>query len=169
MIPNLNDNAYGTTTLTLPSERELVITHEFNAPRKLVYEALTTPEHVKNWYGPRVMKMVSCEMDVRVGGKWRFVTLAPDGSEHAFSGEYREVVAPERIVNTERYEPMAEHEYVATLTLEDRGGKTFLRNVLSYQSQEDRDGHVNSGMEPGMRETYQRLDEVLAAMVEQEN
>ncbi len=164
MIPNLND----TTTLTLPSARELVITHEFNAPRKLVYAALTTPEHVKNWYGPRVMKMVSCVMDVRVGGKWRFVTLAPDGSEHAFSGEYHEIVPLERIVNTERYEPMAEHEYLATLTLEERGGKTFLRNVLSYQSQADRDGHVNSGMEPGMRETYQRLDELLAEMVEQE-
>ena len=105
----------------------------------------------------------------RVGGSWRFVTLAPDGSEHAFSGEYREVVPLERIVNTERYEPMAEHEYLATMTLEDRDGKTFLRNVLTYKSQADRDGHVASGMEPGMRETYQRLDELLAAMVEQEN
>ncbi|MEO8395826.1 MAG: SRPBCC family protein [Chloroflexota bacterium] len=155
-----------TTTLTMPSARELVITHEFNAPRKLVYEALTQPEHAKHWYGPRVMTMISCEMDVRVGGTWRYVVRAPDGSDHAFSGEYHEIIPLERIVSTERYEPMWEHEYLATMTLEDRGGKTFLRNVLSYKSQDDRDGHVNSGMEPGMRETYQRLDELLAAMSE---
>ncbi len=161
MISSMND----TTTLTMPSARETVITHEFNAPRQLVYQALTQPEHVKNWYGPRSMTMVSCEIDLRVGGTWRFVTRAPDGSEHAFSGEYREIVPLEKIVNTERYEPMAAHEYLATMTLEERGGKTFLRNVLSYKSQDDRDGHINSGMEPGMRETYERLDEVLAAMV----
>ena len=162
MISKMND----TTTLTMPSERELVITHEFNAPRQLVYEALTQPEHVKNWYGPRVMKMISCEIDLRVGGTWRFVVRAPEGSDHAFSGEYRELVPQERIVNTERYEPMAAHEYLATLTLEERDGKTFLKNVLSYQSQADRDGHTASGMEPGMRETYERLDELLAALVE---
>jgi uncharacterized protein YndB with AHSA1/START domain len=166
---SMNNTANGTTTLTTPSARETVITHEFNAPRKLVYEVLTTPEHVKHWYGPRAMTLVSCEMDVRVGGSWRFVVRAPDNSVHAFSGEYREIVPLEKIVNTERYEPMAAHEYLATLTLEDRGGKTFLRNVLSYQSQQDRDGHINSGMEPGMRETYQRLDELLAALVAREN
>ena len=164
MIPKMND----TTTLTMPAERELVITHEFNAPRQLVYEALTKPEHVKHWYGPRSLTMVSCEIDLRVGGKWRFVVRDPAGTEHGFSGEYREIVAPERIVSTECYEPLAEHEYLATLTLEERDGKTFLKNVLSYKSQEDRDGHVASGMEPGMRETYQRLDELLAAMVAQE-
>src|SRR5882672_10981167 len=88
------------------SDREVLITRVFNAPRRLVFEAMTKPEHVKNWYGPCVFTLALCEIDLRPGGKWRYVLRAPDGSEHGFTGVYREIVAPERIVATENYEAL---------------------------------------------------------------
>jgi uncharacterized protein YndB with AHSA1/START domain len=152
------------TTLTLPSNREILIQRTFDAPRRLVFEALTKPEHVAQWYGPRYLKLQVCEIDFRVGGRWRYVLRDPEGNEHGFSGEYREIVPPERVVTTEGYEAMPGHEYVATLTLDEQDGKTTLRSHLVYQSPEDRDGHIQSGMEPGMRETYDRLAELLATL-----
>jgi uncharacterized protein YndB with AHSA1/START domain len=152
------------TTLTMPSDRELVITRTFDAPRRLVFEALTKPEHVARWYGPRRLTLTLCEMDVRPGGTWRHVVRDADGNEFGFSGEYREIVPPERIVSTEGFEGMPGHEYLATLTLDEHDGQTTLTNTLLYQSAEDRDGHLQSGMEPGMRETYDRLAELLATM-----
>jgi uncharacterized protein YndB with AHSA1/START domain len=148
----------------MPSDRELVITRVFNAPRRLVFEALTKPEHVKRWYGPRRLTMTLCEIDLRPGGRWRYVLRDPDGNEHAFSGMYREIVPPERIVSTEGYEAMPGHDYLVTVTLAEQDGATTLRSHLLYQSVEDRDGHLKSGMEPGMNETFDRLNEHLQAM-----
>ena len=152
-------------TLTFPSDRELLITRTFDAPRQLVFEAITQPAHVRNWYGPSALTITVCEIDLRVGGKWRYVLQAPDGGEHAFSGEYLEIEAPKRLVCTEWYEAIPGAEYAATVTLEEHDGKTTFTNHLRYKSQEHRDGHVASGMEAGMRETYTRLDQLLAEVV----
>lgn len=151
-------------TLTMPSDRELVITRVFNAPRHLVWEAMTKPEHVKRWYGLRAHETHICEIDLRVGGKWRWGQRMPDGLEVVFSGVYREISPPERLVTTECWEEMPDHGYVATLTLEERDGKTTYTNTLLYQSQEGRDGHIASGMEPGMQETLDRLDDLVSSM-----
>lgn len=151
-------------TVTLPSDREIVIEREFDAPRHLVWEALTKPEHVRRWYGLRAMSMTVCEIDLRPGGRWRYAQATPDGREFAFSGEYREVEPPERLVSTEGWEAMPGHEYVATLTLEEVDGRTKLRNRLLYQSREDRDGHLQSGMEGGMNESFDRLAELLSTL-----
>jgi uncharacterized protein YndB with AHSA1/START domain len=151
-------------TLTMPSDRELVITRVFDAPRRLVFEAMTKPEHVKHWYGPRSLTMTLCEIDLRPGGRWRYVLRDPDGNEHAFSGVYREIVPPERIVSTEGYEALPGHDYLATVTLAEQGGKTTVRSHLLYKSVEDRNGHLQSGMEPGMNETFDRLNELLQTL-----
>jgi uncharacterized protein YndB with AHSA1/START domain len=153
------------TTVTLPSDRELVITRTFEAPRRLVFEALTRPEHVRRWYGPRRLSLTVCEIDLRPGGAWRYVMRDPDsGAEFGFSGVYREVTPPERLVSTECYEAMPGHDYLVTVTLDEHDGKTTLRSHLLYQSVEDRDGHLQSGMEAGVRETYDRLAELLAEL-----
>jgi uncharacterized protein YndB with AHSA1/START domain len=152
-------------TLTMPSDTELVITREFNAPRDILFEAMSKPEHVKRWYGLKHLTMPVCEMDFRVGGKWRFVLRDPkEGVDHAFSGEYREIVRPERIVQTEWYEAIPGAEYLATVTLTERAGKTTFTNHVRYKSKEHRDGHIHSGMEAGMQETLNRLDELVTSM-----
>jgi len=154
------------TTFTMPSDREIVITRVFDAPRRLVFEAITRPEHVARWWAPRSMKMLSCEMDFRPGGAWRFVLRAPDGKDYGFRGEYREIVPPERLVQTYEFEGMPGHVSVETATLEEQGDKTKLTVTCLYQSVEDRDGHYHSGMETGTRESHDRLAELLETMVE---
>ena len=151
-------------TISLPSDRETVIEREFDAPRALVWEALTKPEHVRRWYGLRAHRMTVCEIDLRPGGRWRYAQETADGQEFAFSGEYREIEPPARLVSTEGWEAMPGHEYVSTVTLDEVDGRTKLRTHLVYQSQEDRDGHLQSGMEPGMNETFDRLAELLPAI-----
>ncbi|MGH8103891.1 MAG: SRPBCC family protein [bacterium] len=149
-------------TLTFPSDREIVITREFNAPRDLVFKAHTSCEHLARWLGPRYLTMVFCEMDFRPGGKYRYVHRAPDGSEYGFRGEIREVVPPEKIVQTFEFEAMPGRFSVDTLTFEEHDGRTKLTARSLFQSKEDRDGMVQSGMEAGVRESYERLDELLA-------
>ena len=157
--------ASGVTTMTLPSEREILITRTFDAPRKLVFEAVTKCEHVGKWYGPRGTEMLSCKIDLRPGGTYRFVQRGPDGSEYAFSGEYREVVRPERIVQTWNFEGIPPgHESIETLTLEEANGKTKWTSHSLFKSVEDRDGLIQSGMESGMRETMERLAELVESM-----
>ena len=152
-------------TLTMPSDRELVITAVLDAPRDLVFEATTKPEHVKRWWGPRRFTMTACEIDFRPGGAWRYALRDNEtGREDAWSGVYREIAPPERMVYTEGWEAMPGHDYLVTATLTEKDGKTTLTSRLQYKSVEDRDGHVQSGMESGMRETYDRLGELLAAM-----
>ena len=140
-------------------ERELVITRTFNSPRSLVYEAMTKAEHVKKWWGPRQYGPVSATADFREGGHYRFVQGSPQG-EVAFSGKVRES-SPERIVYVEEFEAMPGHGAVTTVTLDERGGKTLMTLRSVYQSREDRDAVIASGMEWGARLSYLQLDEVL--------
>jgi uncharacterized protein YndB with AHSA1/START domain len=151
-------------TLTKPSDKEIVVTRDFSAPRDLVFEAWTKPEHVRRWFGLRGSTLSVCEIDLRVGGTWRWVIREHDGNELAFSGEYREVVRPERLVFTQWYEAIPGADMVVTLTFAEQNGKTTLRQHLLYKSQELRDGHLMSGMEEGMLVTFERLDEVLESM-----
>jgi uncharacterized protein YndB with AHSA1/START domain len=155
----------GKTSVELSKDREVVITRTFSAPRRLVWEAMSRPEHVRRWYGLKVLALVVCEIDQRVGGRWRFVLRAPDGNEHAFSGVYREIVAPERVVYTESYEPLGPgHEIEVTTTLEENDGRTRLTARLVHKSPADRDAHIRSGMEVGANESHDRLAELLATL-----
>ena len=149
-------------TVTPAGEREIVITRTFNASRAVVYEALTKVEHVKNWWGPRRYGPVSATADFRPGGRYRFAQGSPHG-EVAFSGEVKES-SPERIVYVEEFEAMPGHAALTTVTLEERGGKTFMTLRSTYQSKEDRDAVIASGMEWGARLSYLQLDEVLDGM-----
>ena len=151
--------------ITLPSDREILMTRTFNAPRDLVFEAMTKAEHVRRWWGPCHLTADVCEIDFRVGGKWRYVLHAPDGKKVEFTGIYREILAPERIVATECYvEPsVGNPEWLSTVTLEDLGEKTKLTNRVLHPSKEQRDGHVNAGMESGAAETYDRLNTLVVA------
>ncbi len=149
-------------TITPTGDREILITRTFNAPRELVYEALTKVDHVKNWWGPRQYGPVSATADFRAGGHYRFAQGSPEG-EVAFSGEVRES-SPERTVYVEEFEAMPGHAAVTTVTLDERAGKTFMTVRSVYQSREDRDGMIISGMEWGARLSYLQLDEVLEGM-----
>jgi uncharacterized protein YndB with AHSA1/START domain len=153
-----------TTTVTLPSDLEILVTREFDAPRDVVYKTMTDPKLIPQWWGPRRDKITVDKMEVRPGGKWRFVATQPDGTTYAFRGEYREITPGEKIVQTFEFEPMAGHISVETGTLTDLpGGRTLFTTRSVFSSKQDRDGMVESGMESGLRETYERLDEVLAS------
>jgi uncharacterized protein YndB with AHSA1/START domain len=154
-------------TVTRVSDTELRLTREFDAPRELVFRALTDPALLSRWWGPRRYRTVVDQMDVRPGGKWRMRNIGADGDEHAFRGEFREVVPPERVVWTFEYEPMAGHISVETMTLTERDGRTLLTARDQFASKEDLEGMVNSGMEAGARESYERLDEVIAELKQQ--
>lgn len=152
-------------TIDLLSDTQIRITRSFSAPRRLVFEAMTKPEHVRQWYGPRAMRMVVCEIDLRVGGRWRNVLQAPDGTEHGFQGEYREIVEPELIVSTEHYEAIGPaHAFLATVRLVEASGRTTFTNTIDYRSKADRDGHIGAGMEGGMNETFDRLVALLTTL-----
>lgn len=147
-----------------PGQRTIVMRRVFDAPRRLVYEALTKPEHLKRWWGPRSLTLVVCEIDLRVGGGYRFVQRAPDGQQFAFRGVYLELRPPERIVSTFVFELMPEHEAVETVTLDEKGGKTTLTSTVLHASVESRDAHYAT-MQSGAIDSYDRLAEVLASMV----
>jgi uncharacterized protein YndB with AHSA1/START domain len=153
-------------TVTLPSDTEILLVREFEAPRRLVWEAMTKPELVKQWWGPRGSELSLCEIDLRVGGAWRFVSRADDGTEHPFKGVYKEISPPERVVQTWVYDvpPFNEFESIETASLEEKGGRTTLTTLVVHKTKEARDGHVNSGMEGGASETMDRLEELLATM-----
>ena len=153
-----------TFSLSPVEERQIVIKRQFNAPRELVFKACSSCEHLMHWLGPKFLTMSSCEMDFRVGGSYRYVQTSPDGAEYGFRGEYREIVPPERVVQTFEFEMMAGHIAVETLTLEEIEGKTHLTVTAVYQSSEDRDGIIQSGMEAGARDSYDRLEEYLATL-----
>jgi uncharacterized protein YndB with AHSA1/START domain len=152
------------TTLTLPSDREIVVTRVFDAPRELVFRAYTDPDAIPHWWGPRRLTTTVDKMDVRPGGVWRFVHHDADGTEYAFNGVYREVVPPERLISTFEFEGMPGHISVDTLALEEHDGKTTLTTTSLFETPEDRDGMLKSGMESGMRETLDRLAEHLKTM-----
>jgi uncharacterized protein YndB with AHSA1/START domain len=151
-------------TVTLPSDREIVLTRVFDAPRALVFEAYTTPEHLRHWWGPRGHTLPICEMDFRPGGRYRMVSRDPDGNEFAFRGEYREIVPPERLVQTFEFEGMPGHIAVETLTMAEKDGRTTVTTRSVYDSPQDRDAVLQSGMERGAAETLDRLAEYLPTL-----
>lgn len=157
----MSQNSSGALTVTTPSDREIVMTRVFDAPRARVFEAHSKCEHIRQWWGRG--NPLDCEMDFQPGGKYRFVEHAPDGNEYAFRGEYREIVAPERIVQTFEFEGMPGHVLVETLTFTEEGGKTTLTSTSVFDTVEERDGMLSTGMEHGARESLDRLDALLAS------
>jgi uncharacterized protein YndB with AHSA1/START domain len=154
----------GTATVTLPTDEQILITREFDAPRHLVYRAWTTPELVRRWWSAKRGEVTVAEIDLRVGGRWRYVMVTPDGLEVAFHGEYREIVPNERIVSTEVYEGFPEGEAVDTLTLTESDGRTTLTILVQHSSKEHRDAHINSGMEAGLQDALDLLEEVAVSL-----
>jgi uncharacterized protein YndB with AHSA1/START domain len=153
-----------TATVTTPADREIRIEREFDAPRDRVFALMTDPKLIPEWWGPRSTTTTVDEMDVRAGGRWRFIARDADGTETAFRGTYREVTPPERIVQTFEWEGMPGHVSVETATFEDLGDRTRVVTVSIFHTAEERDGMLASGMERGMNETYERFDELLARL-----
>jgi uncharacterized protein YndB with AHSA1/START domain len=154
----------GAAQVTLPADDQLVITREFDAPKHLVYKAYTTPDLVRRWWTGERGEMTECEIDLRVGGTWRYVMIAHGDFEVAFHGEYREIVPNERIVTTEVYEGMPDAEAVDHITFTEEDGRTTLTMLVQHRNQEERDAHLNSGMEAGMQESMDRLEQVAISL-----
>ena len=153
-----------TTTFTTPSDLEIVATRVFDAPREVVWECWTNPKHVPHWMtGPEGMTMPVCEIDLRVGGEWHFVWRQPDGKEMEMRGVYREIVPPERLVNTESWGGDWP-ETLNTLVLTEEGGKTTTVCTVLYPSKEARDKALGTGMKEGWAESYGHLNEYLPTM-----
>jgi uncharacterized protein YndB with AHSA1/START domain len=153
--------------VTLPTDDQILITREFDAPAHLVYRAWTEPELVRRWWSGRRGEMTTCEIDLRVGGKWRYVMVANGGFEVAFHGEYREIVPGERIVTTEMYESPEAEQWDApinTITFTRADGRTRLELLTETGSKELRDMILESGMEGGMQEQMELLDELFAEL-----
>jgi uncharacterized protein YndB with AHSA1/START domain len=154
----------GTAVVTLPTDTQILITREFAAPRHLVYKAWTTPELIKRWWSGNRGEATVAEVDLRVGGRWRFVMVADGGFEVAFHGEYRELIENERIVCTEVYEGMPDGEAVNTMTFTEVDGRTTLTNLVQAPSKEVRDAIIDSGMEAGMQDAMDLLEEVAVSL-----
>ncbi len=154
----------GKLTITTPTDRDIAMVREFDAPRSAVFDAWTKPEQLKKWmYGPEGHSLQTCEIDLRVGGKLRFVWLLPDGSTMGMSGEYREVVPPKRLVNTELFdEDWTGGETLVTSEFDERDGCTVFTLSIRYSSRKARDAALQSGMTEGMEMCHARLDTLLA-------
>jgi uncharacterized protein YndB with AHSA1/START domain len=147
-----------------PADEPTIITRrEVDAPRAVVFDAFTKPEHLRRWLGPRRLTWVVCESDLCVGGRYRWVQRAPDGQEFAFHGQYREIIPPEKIVRTFVFEPYPDDEAaLETLTLEEYDGKTMITTLSVHKTIAGRDRHLAGGrMETGMTDGYSRLDDLL--------
>jgi uncharacterized protein YndB with AHSA1/START domain len=155
----------GALKVATPTDREIVFTRVFDAPRHLVFDAMTKPELLKRWlFGPPGWSFVVCEVDLRVGGAYRYVWRGPDGAQMGMGGVHREVVVPERIVCTQLFdEDWTGGEAVGTLVLAERDGRTTMTNTILYSSREARDAVLKTPMEQGMAMGYDRLDELLAS------
>jgi uncharacterized protein YndB with AHSA1/START domain len=155
-------------TVSLPTDEQILITREFDAPKELVFEAFTTPELVKRWWNARRGTVTVAEIDLRVGGKWRSVMVTDEGGiEVAFHGEYREIVPNERIVSTEVYEGIPdaeEHASVNTMTLTEEDGRTTMTILVQAASKEARDAQIDSGMEAGMQDALDLLEEIAVSL-----
>jgi uncharacterized protein YndB with AHSA1/START domain len=155
-----------TLKITTPSDLEIAMTRVFDAPRHLVFDAMTTPEHVSRWLGCAEYPMAVCEIDLRVGGAYRFTMRPPGGGDVTLQGVYREVVRPDRVVFVEQMlmPGFTSPEYQVTSTFEDIGGGTRLITIILHNSKENRDGHLNSGIEKGVAPAYDRIAELVATM-----
>jgi uncharacterized protein YndB with AHSA1/START domain len=155
----------GTLQVTTPTDREIVMTRVFDAPRPLVFDAFSKPELLKRWFGPRGFSLVVCEVDFRVGGGFRFVLRGPDGREMGMRGVYREIVPPERSVHMESFDDFPGSESQVTAVMTEHDGKTTLTVTVEYPSQMIRDMVAASGMEHGAAESYDKLAELLPTVV----
>jgi len=155
-----------TLKVTLPSDTEIQLVREFDAPRRLVWKAMSDPELVTQWWGPHGTTLTVKEMDFRVGGRWHFISRDAEGNDHPFKGEYRDIVAPERVEQTWRYDapPFDQYESLERMTLTEQDGRTTLTTLVTHKTKEARDGHVESGMETGAGETFDRLEALLAKL-----
>jgi uncharacterized protein YndB with AHSA1/START domain len=154
-----------TATVTLPSDRQILVTREFEAPKHLIYRAWTEPELVRRWWHAGRGEMTAAEIDLRVGGTYRFAAVTPDGMEVAFHGEYREIVPEERIVSTEVYEGApGSAGTVNTLTLDENDGRTTVTILIEAKSKEERDAVIASGMEEGLQDALDLLEEVAQSL-----
>jgi uncharacterized protein YndB with AHSA1/START domain len=156
----------GTATVTLPTDEQILITREFAAPRDRVYKAWTTPELVKRWWNAKRGEVTVAEIDLRVGGEWRYVMVTDDGFEVGFHGEFREIVPNERIVSTEVYEGAPDAEAVNTITFDEVDGRTMLTILVQHKEKEHRDAHIESGMEAGMQDAMDLLEQVATSFAE---
>jgi uncharacterized protein YndB with AHSA1/START domain len=159
----------GSAVLTLPSDTQIQVTREFDAPAHLIYRAWTTPELIKRWWSSRRGEVTIADVDLRVGGKWRWVMTTEKGMEVAFRGWYREIVPNQRLVYTEMYEAVQQSEEdegtLNTMTLTDLGaGRTLMTTLVEAYSREVRDMIINSGMEPGMQDAYDLLEQVAQSL-----
>jgi uncharacterized protein YndB with AHSA1/START domain len=152
-----------TLTVTTPTDRQLVLTRVFDAPRRMVFDALTKPELLKRWFGARGWHLVVCEVDLRVGGAWRFVSRGPDGTELGHGGVYSVVLPPDRLVYTESFDDQSyPGESLITHVLVEQNARTTLTSTLLYASREGRDIVLSYPMQRGVAEGYDRLDGLLA-------
>jgi uncharacterized protein YndB with AHSA1/START domain len=157
----------GTATVELPTDEQILITREFDAPKHLVFKAYTTPELVKRWWSGQKGEVTIAEIDLRVGGKWRWVMVASEGFEVAFHGEYQEIVPDERLVSTEIYEIPDQGDSpptINTATFTETDGRTTLTVLVECPSKELRDTIIDSGMESGMQESYDALERLAASL-----
>jgi len=152
----------GTLQVTTPSDREIVLKRDFNAPRRLVFDAFSKPELLKRWFGPRGWSLVVCEVDLRVGGGFRFVLRGPDGRDLGMRGVYREIAAPDRSVHMESFDDYPGESQVTAIFVE-KDGKTTMTATVLYPSKEVRDIVIQTGMEHGAAESYDKLAELLAS------
>jgi uncharacterized protein YndB with AHSA1/START domain len=150
--------------VTLPSDTQILITREFDAPKHLVYKAWTTPDLVKRWWNAKRGTVTVADIDLRVGGTWRWVMVVDRGFEVAFHGEYREIVHDERLVYTEIYEGAPDAGAVVTMTFTEKDGRTLLTLLAQHDTKEHRDAHVNSGMEAGMQDAMDLLEQVATSL-----
>ena len=157
----------GTAKVTLPADNQILITREFNAPARQVWKAYTTPDLIKRWWAGERGTVTSVEVDLRVGGHWRYVMTADPGFEVAFHGEYREIEEPVRLVNTEAFEGIPDPDgnaALVTMTLTEKDGRTFVEMLVEHRDKEGRDAHINSGMEGGMQESLDALEVIAASL-----
>lgn len=157
-------NRFGTATVTLTSDTAFRITRQFDAPAALVFAAWTDPRHIRRWWCPPDATMVSCEIDLRVGGKWRYVVRGADGTELAWSGTCLALEPPTRLVSTEVFEPFPDAQATDTLTLVESDGVTTMTIDVIHATQENRDGHLASGMEEGLQHALDRVEAILGEL-----
>ena len=150
--------------VTLQGDTDILMTREFNAPKHLVYRAWTTPELVKRWWSAKRGVVTTADVDLRVGGKWRWVMMTDRGFEVAFHGEYREIIPNERLVFTEIFEGMPDAAALTSLTFTEKDRRTTLTILVQHQKKEHRDAHINSGMEAGMQDALDLLEEVAISL-----
>jgi uncharacterized protein YndB with AHSA1/START domain len=160
----VTQSSKGSAVVTLPSDTQILVTREFDAPKHLLYKAWTTPELIKRWWHANRGQVTSVEVDARVGGAWRFVMLADGGFEVGFHGEYQEIVPNERLVFTEVFEGAPEAPAVTDVRFTEQGGRTTVTILTTHEKQEHRDMHLNSGMEAGLQDALDLMEQVAISL-----